>query len=261
MEFSSKTGSLDIHGIREYYDGHAAKLLRDFETGNDRVERGWRTLVEFAPKKPKRILELGCGIGAVSWRMARRWPNSVVIGKDLSPYAIHLARNLFSVPNLQFSIDDLTAASDHDQFDLVLLMDVYEHIPITQRPRFHEYLRRLLSPSGRVVLTFPTPRFQSFLRQHTPSAIQPVDEDVDLAQVGQLADDLDLGVLLYREVDVWREGDYAHAVLARPDITQVTWQPKRLGFDWPLSDRLSFDWANLSYCRRLRVRKLVKQCL
>jgi hypothetical protein len=40
-----------------------------------------------------------------------------------------------------------------------------------------------------------------------------VDEDVRVETISALATDIKSEVLFYREVGVWHEGDYAHAVL------------------------------------------------
>jgi hypothetical protein len=94
-----------------------------------------------------------------------------------------------------------------------VLVDVYEHIAISDRPALHEVIKTLRSPNGRIVLAFPTPRHLAWLKRHKPDEIQPVDEDVTVDTMSQLARDTGTDVLAYREIGVWHEGDYAHAVL------------------------------------------------
>ncbi len=201
----------------DYYDAHIDGKLAGFLKGNVRVEHAARRIEQYAPRSPRRILEIGCGIGDVSWRMDRHFTPERIDGVDTSPASIDVAALLFGSERLRFHCGmthDLDLPGD---YDLIVLMDVYEHIPKAGRPEFHTELRRLLSPRGRIILTCPTPRKQADLRANNPAGLQPVDEDVSLQDLLQLSIDLQVPILCYEEIDVWNAGDYAHAVLGNRD--------------------------------------------
>jgi SAM-dependent methyltransferase len=199
--------------IPAYYDNHVLAKLRDFVDGNDRVERAFETIERWGVTKPKRILEIGCGIGHVCWRMSQRWPLAEVIGLDISPKSVEIARRLFGSSKLTFVEGPLVKGVLAGEFDLILLMDVYEHIAVGDRRALHEALRELRAADGRIVLSVPTPRHLAWLRQHHPDQIQPVDEDIGVEALLDLGRDTGTRILLYQEVGVWHQGDYAHAVL------------------------------------------------
>lgn len=201
-----------------YYDSKVRNKLRDFVEGNARVDVAWATLEAYAPTQPQRILEIGCGVGYVSWRMSLRWPHASTIGVDFSPASVTLAQRLFSGPRCSFYLGDVTETlSDIGEadFDLVVLMDVYEHVAPVDRGRLHAFLRNRLALNGRIFLSFPTPRHLAWLRTNHPDQIQPVDEDIDVGVIKALAVDTESTITLYTEVNVWRTADYAHAVLTR----------------------------------------------
>lgn len=204
-----------IAEVKSYYDKHVASKLKGFVEVNARAERAWLTIEQWTQKNPQRILEVGCGIGDICWRMTRRWPESEVVGLDVSPKSLEIARKLFGSSRLSFVEGPLIKGKVIGKFDLIVLMDVYEHIAVADRSALHEALRELRSDGGRIVLAFPTPSKQANLRQCHPDQIQPVDEDIDLATILALAGDIKAEVLLYQEVNVWHEGDYAHAVLGK----------------------------------------------
>lgn len=206
-----------IQEIKTYYDAHVAGKLRGFVEGNERIERAWLTLEQWAPLNPRRILEIGCGIGDICFRMSRRWPEAEVIGLDISQKSLEIARKLFPSSRLTFYEGPLLKGRVAGKFDLIVLMDVYEHIAVENRPVLHEALGDMQNESSRIFLSFPTPRHLAWLRQYQPDQIQPVDEDVTLHTIIALARDLGSGVQIYQEVGVWHEGDYAHAVLGRRD--------------------------------------------
>jgi SAM-dependent methyltransferase len=201
--------------VKSYYDERVEGKLSDFTDFNPRIEAAVRSLAEWAPPEPKRILEIGCGIGATSWRMARAWPDAEVIGADLSPLSIDVAKACFKLPNLSYFQGLIEPGAVAGRFDLVVLMDVYEHIAVDDRPVLHKTIAELLSDDSRVFFSVPTPAHLGFLKQHHPLEIQPVDEDVGPADVLAIAADTNCKMLFFREVSIWSQGDYAHFTIGR----------------------------------------------
>ncbi len=121
---------------------HAPKVLS--ELGDDWSPAGTR------------VLDVGCAMGDRAVAVARAGAHRV-LGIDTDPEKIRwgqlLARHT-SVDNVVFSVGDIGhAAVSDDQFDLVLLLDVLEHL---ERPE--EALAecaRVLVPGGRLLVTFP----------------------------------------------------------------------------------------------------------
>lgn len=201
--------------IAAYYDARIDGRLKDFVEANPRIEAAIETLSTWAPAAPRRVLEIGCGIGASAWRMARAWPNAEVIGTDLSAASIDVARTCFKRSNLSYETGAAQEQLIRGTFDLVLLMDVYEHIPRADRPALHATLRDLLSDESRLIITVPGVLLQQHDRVRNPAGLQPVDESVTLADVMRLAEETRTRLLYYREIGVWEYGDYLHLVVGR----------------------------------------------
>jgi SAM-dependent methyltransferase len=204
-----------LESVQAYYDERVDGKIRDFTQANPRIEAAIQLLAEWAPPTPKRVLEIGCGIGATSWRMARAWPGAEIVGSDLSPLSIEVAKTCFQRPNLSFRAGLIKEGILSGKFDLVLLMDTYEHIPFSDRAMLHGAIKPLLSEDARLILTFPTPALQNYGRTTDPSGLQPVDEDVTPEDIIVLSKETGVQVLYYREVGIWHYGDYAHLVLGR----------------------------------------------
>lgn len=201
--------------IRAFYDQHIVEKVADFVDGNPRVEAAWETVQRWAPPAPGAILEVGCGFGQISWRLATQWPAAEVTGFDISPRSLDLAARVFQRPNLKYSGGSLDGLERPSGYDLIALVDVYEHIAVADRAAFHASLDRLLAPMGRLVLTFPTPAHQHLLRTSHPDRLQPVDEDIELTTLQHLAGATNTRLLMFSERSIWRSGDYAHAALGR----------------------------------------------
>ena len=203
--------------VRDFYDAHVADKIADFVDGNPRVTAAWTTIAQWAPAAPRHVLDIGCGFGQVGWWMAERWPAAHVRGLDLSPRAVDLASRVFRRENLSYSTDEL-ATHPSGRFDLITLIDVYEHVPATKRLEFNSAVSRIMSCDGTAILTFPTPAHQRFIRDRHPDKLQPVDEDVDLRVIHDLAVATNARLVFYAERSIWMAGDYAHAVLSRREV-------------------------------------------
>ena len=87
------------------------------------------------PLKPKRILDAGCGTGDHALWLARTFPDAEVLGIDVDGERVeqitHAARDL-GIGNVRFRTLDLCALDEGD-FDLVISVDVLEHIPDQRR--------------------------------------------------------------------------------------------------------------------------------
>lgn len=218
-----KMATPSIESISSFYNERVDGKLRDFTNRNPRIEAAVELIAEWAPSSPKRVLEIGCGVGHTAWRMARAWPQAEVIGSDISPISIEVAKTCFQRPNLSYRSGPLAEAVHDGKFDLIVMTDVYEHILPADRATLHESMRRLLSADSRFILTMPTPATQMDARVNYPSGLQPVDEDISMAEIITLAKDTDTRLLYYREVGIWHYADYFHLVLGRIEtLTQVS---------------------------------------
>lgn len=199
--------------VRSYYDINVKGKLNGFLLGNPRVEMAWKTIRTHTLHSPDNVLELGCGIGDVSWRMSTIWPSASITGVDISPVSIAFANTLFGSPQLKFLEGTLETVNILCSFDLIVMVDVYEHIAIEDRPLLHTAIKNMLARNGRLILTFPTIGHQSWLRKHASDLIQPIDEDISHETILTLARETGTRIVLYQEVGIWHQGDYAHVIL------------------------------------------------
>jgi ubiquinone/menaquinone biosynthesis C-methylase UbiE len=127
----------------------------------DRIAPAWdemRTPEAFAPLEvaldsletsPKRALDLGTGTGRVAFLLARRYPDTEVVGVDLAPAMLAEARKL-TPPELASRVRFEEADAEHlpypeASFDLVSLANMIPFFP---------ELSRITAPEGAVVFSF-----------------------------------------------------------------------------------------------------------
>jgi len=217
--------------VVSYYNTVVQTKLHNYLYGNPRVDAAWKTILKYVPQKKQRlrILEVGCGVGSICHRMHKKWPDAQITGIDISSKSIEIANKLFGNQYTTFVEGILTPETFHGNFDLIIFMDVYEHIAVEDRPTVHTALRKLLADHGRLVLSVPTPHNLKWSAVHKPETMQPVDEHISLSVINQLALDTDTEVLLYQIKAIWRVGDYAHIVFERnSDFEAAFFQRKPL---------------------------------
>jgi cyclopropane fatty-acyl-phospholipid synthase-like methyltransferase len=219
--------NLNRENVVSYYDEHVKNKLNDYIKVNPRIEYGWETIQRFAPSIPKRILEVGCGVGSISSRMHKRWPDAIITGIDISTLSVQIANKLFADERLNFKESILTPDTFDEQFDLIIFMDVYEHIAVNDRPDVHAAIAKILRNKGKVILTVPTPHNLKWSLVNKPETMQPVDEHISYEVIGKLAADTSTEVILYQLKNVWNVGDYAHIVLEKNnDFEAAFFKPK-----------------------------------
>lgn len=82
-------------------------------------------------KGPKRILDAGSGFGQYTYFMARRFRNAEILGVDVKDDEVANSQQFFEKAgfrNVQFQTADLTQFWHSETYDLVLCVDVMEHI-------------------------------------------------------------------------------------------------------------------------------------
>lgn len=201
--------------VRDFYDAFSAQLLHDYLVPNRRVLAQFDFLRDAIPRTARAILVIGCGNGHLAHFLATRVARRArILGVDISPQNISVAEHLFSHPRISYRCLDVVNEPLSGAWDVIVLPDVYEHIPAGQRSRLHEKLRPLLAENCRVLLTLPSLLHQALLRERG-SGLQIVDEDVTLADLVRMGDEIDATLVHYTLISVWGVHDYAHVGFER----------------------------------------------
>jgi release factor glutamine methyltransferase len=117
-----------LTGRREFF-GLALEITQDVLIPRPETELlVERALSWIGPDATVRVLDLGCGCGAVTLAIARERPHSRVLGVDVSPAAVELAqRNAtrLAIPNASFTVSDWFAGVPREAFDVIVANPPY----------------------------------------------------------------------------------------------------------------------------------------
>jgi len=129
-----------------------AIIQADFDRIARLAEGGWdhnRThhdfLLKHLPSPCREALEIGCGAGAFSRRLARR--STQVLAIDLSPQMVGLARERSQAcANLAFQVADaMSYELPAEHFDCIASLATLHHLPLAE---MLSKLQRALKPGG-----------------------------------------------------------------------------------------------------------------
>jgi SAM-dependent methyltransferase len=173
-------------------------------------------LLELVPDaQPDAILDVACGQGGPTKRLAARFPSSRIVGINLYEDQLKEARRL--APGCKFVSMDATHMSFADEaFDLVMCVEAAFHF--NTRPEFLRESWRVLKPGGHLVL--------SDILVSSPSRQIPRANVVDIRDYGEqftLAGFVDVEVISclaqtwaeFRRRNVWayvKSGHWSEAI-------------------------------------------------
>jgi 2-polyprenyl-3-methyl-5-hydroxy-6-metoxy-1,4-benzoquinol methylase len=260
-----------IKEAEKFYNEFSPKLVKDYLLGNPRIEAAIKHTLTFLNKfSSKKILDIGCGLGWSSYEYAKHFPCAEVLAIDLSSELIKSANDLFSSNNLKYVVQNITAKefAEFEKFDAIVLLDVYEHIPSEMRKAFNLALNNILKEDGVVILTCPSVYHQNFLREYDVAGLQPVDEDITLTTMQELAKDINAEVCFFSFNTIFRQNDYTYTVLKKGLLLQdkiknipafnIRLDEKNIRYKRILESRFKDIAKNLPLKKESKLKKLKK---
>ena len=174
-----------------------------------------------APSFGDRLIELGCGPGFYSRKLAQRFPEIAVVGADRSERQLHWARerakSLF-LSNCSFErVNILSLPFDDASFDLLVASRIFTILP--DRQRAVEEMFRVLKAGGRCFIAEPCnavwasiPLFSMWVLASVMHSGNGYREPKKATVLTFQAFEKLFSHLPWKSVRVWREGRYQYAL-------------------------------------------------
>lgn len=148
---------------------------------------------EIKSAEPK-IFDAGTGFGQYSYFIIKRFPQVKILAVDVKEDYINEAREFFNklnLKNVNFKIDDLKEINYQNEFDLILCVDVMEHIDDDEKVLRNFY--HALKNGGSLIINTPSnyggsdvhdEKDQSFISEHFRSGYSKEDLSYKLNRAG-----------------------------------------------------------------------------
>jgi trans-aconitate methyltransferase len=103
--------------------------------------------------KSAHLLDVGCGDGKITSKLAEQLFEGKVVGLDISPTMIDFARKTFSTHWLEFVVGDASKIDFHEQFDYITSFSAMQWV--RDQKAALAGMHAALKPGGRLLITMP----------------------------------------------------------------------------------------------------------
>jgi ubiquinone/menaquinone biosynthesis C-methylase UbiE len=174
MMNQKKTDSKDVIN---FYDNYTSRQQR---VGVNKRHGSIFSLLKEKGLKPNHsVLELGCGIGTFTSLIIPYLKQGNILALDISDKSIDLAKQTYQSPNTKFITADATTYDfEANTFDVIILPDVLEHIPIELHNALFSNLQSVLKDKGFIFIHIPNPYFLEWCETNRPQDLQIIDQPI-----------------------------------------------------------------------------------
>ena len=197
-----------------FYDNFIAYQA---ESGiNDRIHGLYRRVCRHGLTDNSSILEIGCGIGAMTFLLLRKATKGIIEATDISPKSIEFAKKNLRAPNLKLSTADiLTFEPQSKIFDRVLLFDVLEHIPLEKHSFIFQRISQWMTDESLLLINIPNPAYILYDQRHSPQTLQETDQPVFIPGLSAALESASFDIIFLETYSVWVKEDYQFMVVRK----------------------------------------------
>jgi cyclopropane fatty-acyl-phospholipid synthase-like methyltransferase len=203
--------------IKEFYNSFLKSRMLEYRlsNGNERINLASKFILNNIKENDK-ILEIGCGIGIVTERIAKKLTKGFIWACDISDQNIWYAKKTIHNKNIDFFVADIVEHFEsvkeriNNKIDVFIFVDVLEHIPKENHLALFNKLDLIASEDAKILLTFPSEYYQQYLIQNNPKELQIIDEIISLNDIIKLTEKNNFIVKYFELKDVWMNNQYVH---------------------------------------------------
>lgn len=142
---------------RKFYENYSSTFKREYneQSYNGYLPYGYHLIKRCFPEnKEAKIVDLGCGVGGYLNAVKKAGYKNIE-GVDASPEEVAVAHRLGLIEIKQQDLFSYLGKCANDSVDVILLLDVLEHLKKHEVIHFMEEAYRVLTKGGRLVLHVP----------------------------------------------------------------------------------------------------------
>lgn len=172
-------------------------------------------LIEKGIKKTDNVLEIGCGIGTVTGLISKVVKKGKVTANDISPKSIEVAKKrLHKTKNISYIVGDIISLEIKEKFDVIVLPDVLEHIPMDEHIILFNKLNKLIKKTGWIFIHIPNPFYLDYLVKNTPEKLQELDQPLHLSHLSNVFENTGFFIQELNNYSIYiKENDYQYIIL------------------------------------------------
>lgn len=165
--------------VEAFYDEFTTKQIQAGISKRNIKIHEWAQ--QFGLKNNHNVLEIGCGIGTQTELLAQYVSQGKITAIDISPKSITIAQQrLANYTNVSCITGDIITMDINfsTKFDVIVLPDVIEHIPLDSHNALFKRLSGLLKEDGFILIHIPNPNYLAWCHTNTPQVLQVIDQPI-----------------------------------------------------------------------------------
>jgi 2-polyprenyl-3-methyl-5-hydroxy-6-metoxy-1,4-benzoquinol methylase len=224
---------------QEVIDFYHNYTKRQIEHGiNERHKSIISKAVKSGMKPFHSVLEIGCGVGTETKLLGEFLNKGKLYSYDIAPENIRIAKeSLSGFRNVELDVADATKLILDEVFDVIIMPDVIEHIPLELHARMFQNMSKMLKPDGFIFIHIPNPEYLAWCHENRKEILQIIDQPIYTSELLNNLQGTNLTITSLETYSIWVEkGDYQFIVLRK----------KNTDFSKQVENRISI-WEKIKY--------------
>jgi SAM-dependent methyltransferase len=181
---------------------------------NERIYEMYRRMKAHGLNTNSKVLELGCGIGTLTFLISKVVKQGQIESVDISSASIEFAKKRLTQSNLKLVAHDVVDYQPQMKHpDLITLFDVIEHIPMEKHDALFRNLNAIAGENTTILINIPSPAAIQFDIENNPSVLQVVDQPLPIDFIVNNITRNDLNLVSFENHSIWAEHDYQFFVI------------------------------------------------
>lgn len=193
----------------EFYNEYVKKqVITSFNKRHFFILRSLKSQVKC--QESGAVLELGCGIGSLTYLISRNFKNLCFTSIDSSDKSIETATRIHIKNNktnfICGNVTNLKELTDK-KHNYVFAFDVFEHIEKESLSTLVKDISDLLFDNGIVALNIPNPYYLNHLKKNNTPNLQPIEEEIEPFRLIQLFKEHNVHLIHFNQDKIWKNNE------------------------------------------------------
>lgn len=205
---------MDNKVVEEYYDEYVG--FQENIGVNDRIYSLYQRLLKAGLSSSSNLLELGSGIGVMTFLLSKKIKTGAIEAVELSPKSVEFAKKKLTQTYISHINADVVSYSPQmKSIDFVTLFDVIEHIPIARHEELFKNIASYMDFGSQLLINIPSPESIRYDEKYAPEVLQVIDQPIYLQFLVDIFSKYDLEIVQHEKYSLWKESDYAFYLIRK----------------------------------------------
>lgn len=215
---------------------------------NERIYSLYQRMLQYGLHENSNVVELGCGIGTVSYLISKTVTKGKIESVDISPESVKFAESKLKHPNRTFKAADVVKYTpDTKNIDFITLFDVIEHIPMEHHPELFHNISTYMNEQSMLLINIPSPGSIKYDEKHQPELLQVIDQAIPFDFLVKNILDNGLELVFFETYSIWIKDDYQFFAIRKKQDFQNSRLADQRSFSEKVKKKLQNWWVKLNY--------------